>query len=86
MPQMTFLGLAIYSARHTLYPAYGQTTAALTDQRLAGALMGGTGMLVVVPAVGALVLDWLAREERAAIRADARLAPGADPAPSGGDR
>ncbi|HEX6676438.1 MAG TPA: cytochrome c oxidase assembly protein [Actinomycetes bacterium] len=90
MPQMTFLGLAIYSARHALYPAYGLTPAALTDQRLAGALMGGTGMLVVVPAVAVLVLDWLAREERAARRADARLDAAADlrrlarEAPSGG--
>lgn len=76
MPQMTFLGLAIYSARHVLYPAYGAGPGALADQRLAGALMGGTGTLVVVPAAGALLLDWLAREERAARRADARLAAG----------
>jgi cytochrome c oxidase assembly factor CtaG len=79
MPQMTFLGLAIYSARHVLYPAYAAAPDALADQRLAAALMGGTGMLVVVPAVGALLLDWLAREERAARRADARLAAGAGP-------
>jgi cytochrome c oxidase assembly factor CtaG len=73
MPQMTFLGLAIYSARHVLYPVYGLSPAALADQRLAGALMGGSGVLVVVPAAGALLLDWWAREERAATRADARL-------------
>jgi putative membrane protein len=73
MPQMTFLGLAIYSARHVLYPIYGLGPAALADQRLAGALMGASGVLVVVPAAGALLLDWWAREERAAARADARL-------------
>jgi len=73
MPQMTFLGLAIYGARHVLYPAYGSGPAALADQRLAGALMGGGGVLVVVPAVGVLLLDWWVREERAAARADARL-------------
>lgn len=73
MPQMTFLGLAIYGARHVLYPAYGVGAAALTDQRLAGALMGGSGVLVFLPAVGVLLLDWWAREERAAARADARL-------------
>jgi putative copper resistance protein D len=73
MPQMTFLGLAIYSARHVLYPFYGVGPAALADQRLAGALMGASGVLVVVPAAGALLLDWWAREERAAARADARL-------------
>src|SRR5215213_595474 len=73
MPQMTFLGLAIYSARHVLYPFYGVSPAALADQRLAGALMGGSGVLVVVPAASAVLLDWWAREERAAARADARL-------------
>jgi putative membrane protein len=73
MPQMTLLGLAIYSARHALYPAYGTGPAALADQRLAGALMGGGGVLVFLPAVGVLLLDWWAREERAAARADARL-------------
>ncbi len=81
MPQMTFLGLAVYGARHVLYPAYGVGAAALTDQRLAGALMGGSGIVVVVPAAGALLLDWLAREERAARRADAHLA-----VPPGGSR
>jgi cytochrome c oxidase assembly factor CtaG len=73
MPQMTFLGLAIYSARHVLYPFYGVGPAVLADQRLAGALMGGSGVLVIVPAAGAQLLDWWAREERAAARADARL-------------
>jgi putative membrane protein len=73
MPPMTFLGLAIYSARHVLYPIYGLGPAALADQRLAGALMGGSGVLVVVPAASAVLLDWWAREERAAARADARL-------------
>jgi putative membrane protein len=73
MPQMTFLGLAIYGARHALYPVYGLGPAALADQRLAGALMGGSGVLVFLPAVGVLLLDWWAREERAAARADARL-------------
>ena len=70
MPQMTFLGLAIYSARHVLYPAYGAGPAALADQRLAGALMGGGGVLAVLPAVSMLLLDWWGREERAAARAD----------------
>jgi putative membrane protein len=73
MPQMTFLGLAIYGARHALYPAYGTDPAALADQRLAGALMGGAGVVVFLPAVAALLLDWWQREERAAARADARL-------------
>jgi putative membrane protein len=73
MPQMTFLGLAIYGAKHALYPAYGTGAAALADQRLAGALMGGGGVLVFLPAVAVLLLDWWEREERSAARADARL-------------
>jgi putative membrane protein len=73
MPQMTFLGLAIYGAGHALYPAYGTGPAALADQRLAGALMGGGGVLVFLPAVAVLLLDWWEREDRAAARADARL-------------
>jgi putative membrane protein len=81
MPQMTFLGLAIYGARHALYPAYGTDPAALADQRLAGALMGGAGVVVFLPAVAVLLLDWWEREDRAAGRADARL----DAARLGGD-
>jgi putative membrane protein len=73
MPQMTFLGLAIYGARHALYPSYWTGPAALADQRLAGALMGGGGVVVFLPAVAVLLLDWWDREERAAGRADARL-------------
>ena len=73
MPQMTFLGLAIYGARHALYPAYGTGAAALADQRLAGALMGGAGVVVFLPAVAVLLLDWWQQEERAAARTDARL-------------
>jgi putative membrane protein len=72
MPQMTFLGLAISSATHALYPSYGTGAAALADQRLAGTLMGAAGMFVVIPAIAVVLLDWLRREERAADRADAR--------------
>jgi hypothetical protein len=35
--------------------------------------MGGGGVLVFLPAVAVLLLDWWEREERAAGRADARL-------------
>jgi cytochrome c oxidase assembly factor CtaG len=73
MPQMTFLGLAVYSATHVLYPSYGaHPVGVLADQRLAGTLMGVTGMFPVIPAMGAVLLDWLRREELAADRADAR--------------
>jgi cytochrome c oxidase assembly factor CtaG len=58
-----------------LYPTYQATlgAGALDDQRLAGTIMGSAGMLVMVPALGLVLLDWLAREERAAARAEARM-------------
>jgi cytochrome c oxidase assembly factor CtaG len=75
MPQASFLGLAMWGASRVLYPAYQATLgpAALDDQRLAGTIMGSAGMLVMVPALGLVLLDWLAREEREAARTDARL-------------
>jgi cytochrome c oxidase assembly factor CtaG len=75
MPQASFLGLAMWGADRVLYPAYQAALgpAALDDQRLAGTIMGSAGMLVMVPALGLVLLDWLAREEREAARVDARL-------------
>jgi cytochrome c oxidase assembly factor CtaG len=75
MPQASFLGLAMWGASRVLYPSYQATlgSAALDDQRLAGTIMGSAGMLVMVPALGLVVLDWLAREEREAARTEARL-------------
>jgi putative membrane protein len=79
MPPMAFLGLAIYSSDRLLYTYYatvpGATiTSALADQHLAGALMWEGGMFVVVPALAFVLLDWMRREERAAVRADERAA------------
>ncbi len=81
MPQASFLGLAMWGASRVLYPAYQAALgpAALDDQHLAGTLMGSAGMLVMVPALGLVLLDWLAREEREAVRADARLGVGGGP-------
>jgi cytochrome c oxidase assembly factor CtaG len=75
MPQTSFLGLAMWGSSQVLYPAYQAALgpAALDDQRLAGTIMGSAGMLVMVPALGLVLLDWLAREEREAVRTDARL-------------
>jgi putative membrane protein len=75
MPQASFLGLAMWGTSRVLYPSYQAAlgVAALDDQRLAGTIMGSAGMLVMVPALGLVVLDWLAREEREAARTDARL-------------
>jgi putative membrane protein len=75
MPQASFLGLAMWGSSQVLYPAYQAALgpAALDDQRLAGTIMGSAGMLVMVPALGLVLLDWLAREERDAVRTDARV-------------
>ncbi len=76
MPQASFLGLAMWGTDRVLYPSYQAAlgpTAALADQRLAGTLMGSAGMLVMVPALSLVLLDWFRREEREAVRVDARL-------------
>jgi cytochrome c oxidase assembly factor CtaG len=87
MPVTAVLGLSIYSANHVLYPSYVTSTrllglSALSDQHLAGALMWEGGMLVMVVALGAVLFDWLDREERAAEREDARRARDVVVAPS----
>jgi len=79
MPPMAFLGLAIYSSDHLLYPYYatvpGATiVSALADQHLAGALMWEGGMFVVVPALALVLLDWMRRDEREAERTEERAA------------
>ena len=76
MPAMALLGLAIVSARHVLYPTYAQAEGvarALADQRTAGAIMWAGTMLMIVPALGVVLWDWMAADEREARRVDARL-------------
>jgi cytochrome c oxidase assembly factor CtaG len=82
MPQASFLGLAMWGSSRVLYPAYQAAlgpAAALDDQRLAGTIMGSFGMLLLVAALGLVLLDWLAREQREASRIDARTGVQADP-------
>jgi cytochrome c oxidase assembly factor CtaG len=78
MPQMAFLGLAIYSSDRVLYPHYLVTapplgTSALADQHLAGVLMWTTSMVLLLPALGYVLFDWMKKDEREAARIDARL-------------
>jgi putative membrane protein len=78
MPQMAFLGLAIYSSDVVLYPHYLITTpplgtSALADQHLAGVLMWSTSMVLLLPALGYVLFDWMKKDEREAARIDARL-------------
>jgi putative membrane protein len=79
MPVMAILGLAVYSSDRLLYPHYAVASALIgvspvADQHLAGALMWEGGMLVMVVALAAVLLDWMRRDEREAERVDARLA------------
>src|SRR5439155_6289929 len=77
MPAMAFLGLAIFSADHVLYPTYALAEgagAALADQRVAGALMWTGGMFLIVPALALVLFDWMRADEREARRIDERLA------------
>jgi cytochrome c oxidase assembly factor CtaG len=78
MPQMAFLGLAIYSSDQVLYPHYLVTapvlgTSALADQHLAGAIMWITPMVLFLPTLAFVLLDWMKKDVREGIRLDARL-------------
>ena len=76
MPAMAFLGLTIVSSRQVLYPTYAHADCvarALADQRAAGAIMWAGTMVLIVPALGFVLLDWVRADEREAARVDARL-------------
>ena len=76
MPAMAFLGLAIFSADHVLYPTYALAEgagAALADQRVTGALMWTGGMFLIVPALAFVLFDWMRADEREGRRVDALL-------------
>ncbi len=79
MPAMAILGLSISVANHVLYAPYATTGAAvgvspIADQHLGGAIMWEGSLLLMMPAMALVLLDWMRRDERAAERADARLA------------
>ena len=77
MPAMAFLGLALLSANHALYATYARAeggAAALADQHTAGAIMWAGTMFLVVPALAAVLLDWMRADDREAARLDARTA------------
>jgi cytochrome c oxidase assembly factor CtaG len=76
MASMAFLGMALFSANHVLYPTYAAvegTAKALADQAMGGTLMWVGGMVFIVPALALVMLDWMRVDERAARRIDARL-------------
>ena len=77
MASMAFLGLALLSATHVLYPAYaaaeGSIAKALADQQMGGTLMWIGGMTNIVPALALVMLAWMRADERDAVRIDAQL-------------
>jgi cytochrome c oxidase assembly factor CtaG len=76
MASMAFLGLALFSASHVLYPTYGAVegaSKAIADQRIGGTLMWLGGMFNIVPALAFVMLAWMRADERAALRIDAQL-------------
>jgi putative membrane protein len=77
MPVMSLLGFVLSSSNRVLYVHYVASgrllgVSALADQRLAGTIMWESSMLVSVVALSAVLLDWMSRDEREALRADAR--------------
>jgi cytochrome c oxidase assembly factor CtaG len=76
MASMAFLGLALVSANHVLYPTYAAVegaSKAAADQRMGGTLMWVGGMILIVPVLALVMMDWMRVDERAARRMDARL-------------
>jgi len=91
MPIMAYLGLAIASSSHVLYPWYATHlppwgSSALQDQGVAGTIMWISGTFTMIPAMAVVFLRWLDEDARKQARLEARQAggtpavPGARPA------
>ena len=81
MPVMSLLGFVVMSSDHVLYVHYIATArvlgvSALADQRLGGAIMWVTSMLIGTVALSAVLIDWMDRDEKEALRDDARRVRG----------
>jgi putative membrane protein len=77
MTAMAIVGVALTMSRHPLYPYYvtearAASYSALTDQHTGGAIMWTSGMVTVVPVLAAVVLAWLAEDERRTVRSENR--------------
>jgi putative membrane protein len=86
MPVMSLLGLVISMSDHVLYAHYTVTAAAsgisaLADQQLGGTIMWGSSMVIGTIALSAVLIDWMDRDEKEAVRMDERLARQAGRAP-----
>lgn len=79
MPQNSFLGVALMSARTVLYPHYLTNVrdwgpSPLEDQQLGGVIMWVVGDLAFLAGMAVVVVLWVRHEERRTRRLDARLA------------
>ncbi len=82
MPVMAFLGIAITSAGHVLYPYYVSHpppwgSSPLQDQHLAGTLMWTSGMLTIPPLLVVVLLRWLDQDDKHEARRAAGIAKAA---------
>lgn len=78
MPVVTFVGLAIYSASHVLYPHYAEIHRTwglnpLLDQQAGAAVMWLGGTVIMFLALLIVAASWARKERAAAARLDARL-------------
>jgi putative membrane protein len=79
MPVMSLLGFVVMSSDHVLYVHYLGAArllgvSALADQRLGGAIMWVSSMVIGTVALSAVLIGWMDRDEREALRADSRRA------------
>jgi putative copper resistance protein D len=79
MPQNSFLGVALMSAKEVLYPHYVTNARAwglspLEDQQLGGVIMWVVGDVAFLAGMAVVVALWVRHEERRTRRIDARLA------------
>jgi putative membrane protein len=77
MAAMAVLGVALSTTHQPLYPHYVDAArmggySALADQHTGGVIMWTAGMFTVVPAMAAVVLAWMAEDERRTVRQEAR--------------
>lgn len=77
MAAMAVLGAALATADHPLYSHYVDIArahgySALADQHTGGVIMWIAGMFTLVPAMAAVVLAWMAEDERRTVRREQR--------------
>lgn len=78
MVAMEAVGLVLSQTNHALYPAYvragaGSALSAAKDMHTGAVLMWLSGMIVVVPTMAAVLISWLADDERRTVREETRL-------------